>query len=160
MSLAQSIAEQLNGRKCGSGWVIPAICHNEGSTKHNLQISDGDNGKLRATCHSNNCDYRTIMEAFESCGYKPLDNFTPEQKKHFKAKASKTDLLKSFWHELHVSIGFLDRRMCDPAKLSDPLFLQMNPNFKPAKPEPEPRETQSIKRLHEITGRLLHDKFY
>ncbi len=154
MSLAAKIARQLNGRKSGNGWVIPAICHNPDSAKHNLQISDGKNGKLSAYCHSNACNYQTIMEAFELYGYKQKDVFNREQVKTFKLKKSRIELIKLLEHEIFVLSNFNNARLNSLARAADKNYMKIHPEFKTMPAEAWEREQQAIERIHQLTGEL------
>ena len=152
MSLAKSIADQLNGRKSGNGFVIPTICH--GGTGFNLQISDGYNGKLSAYCHSNCCDYQTIMQALEDGGYKPRDNFTPEQKQAFKKVTNRTELMRLLYHEMHVLLLPVEVRFFDRYKRNCREYIAAHPEYKPMPAELWEREKIAINRVHELTGKL------
>ncbi len=155
MSLAESIATKLGGRKCGNGWVIPAICHNPDSSKFNLQISDGANGKLRATCHSRGCFYRHIMVKFEDDGLKDRDTFTPQQKSRFKATQSCISISKALSLEMTITHSFLDARIGDAEKQQDRNYKNIHPEFKPLPPEAWPREAEALGRVHRLSGELL-----
>ena len=152
MSLAESIADQLNGRKSGNGFVIPTICH--GGTGFNLQISDGYNGKLSAYCHSNSCDYQTIMQALEDGGYKPRDNFSPEQKQEFKEVASRAELMRLFYREMHVLLLPVEVRFFDRYKRNSRDYISSHPEYRPMPAELWDREKIAINRIHELTGKL------
>lgn len=133
MSLAADIAHQLHGRRSGKGWVIPAICHNPDSRKHNLLISDGYNGKLSAKCFSNDCDYQTIMQSLEACGAKPQDIFTPEarqQQKIIHRKQSRLEGLNTLSYELFIVQQHLNARIENHYRSIDRAYLNQHPEFK------------------------------
>lgn len=158
MSLAESIASQLNGRKSGNGWIVRAVCHNPDSRKFNLQISDGDGGKLRATCHSNSCSYKTIMEEFEALGLKPLDTFTPHQRQQQKIYINRKQSIELLNFEMFMATKFNDSRLGDIAKNSDRNFRKLNPQFKQMPDELCERERLALERVHKMTGQRLCQK--
>jgi len=155
VSLAERIASQLNGRKSGNGWSIPAICHNPDSSKFNLQISDGENGKLTVFCHSRGCDYQSIMQTFENAGLKPRDALDPAKQKQRKAVVSRIENLKSLNHEIFVLTRFIDSRLNDRAKAQDKNYLKFNPQFRQMPGELWEREALALKRINSLTGELL-----
>jgi len=158
MSLAESIAEQLGGKKCGSGWVVPAICHDSASKKRNLQISDGQNGRLSAYCHSNGCNYRTIMRALEAQGLKPVDRLPPQNKsfrRQAKQASDRFELMRSLNFEMVVLMKFLDSRLGDRAKSQDKNYLKIHPQFVPLPSDLWDREAQALRRVGRLSGQLL-----
>jgi len=153
MSLAESIAEQLGGKKCGSGWVVPAICHNPGSKKRNLQISDGENGRLSAYCHSGNCDYRTIMRALEARGLKSVDRLTPQNTRSKKA-VQRVATLQALLHEMLVLTQFIETRLSDISKQKDKHYLKIHPEYRSMPSDLWEREQKAINRIYQFTGEL------
>jgi len=151
MSLADSIAYLLGGKRSGKGWRVPSICH--GGDGNNLYIADGDNG-LIAVDYSHGCSYKTIMEALELQGLKDKVVFTSQQKHQFKVKQSRMELMKIIWHELHVFHQIIDARMCDKAKRQDANYRKVHPEFKPMPDEPWEREIKSAKTLWKVLGEL------
>ncbi len=158
MSLAESIANQLGGHRCGDGWVVPAICHNTDSRKFNLQISDGDNGKLRVKCHSRDCGYQTIMVKLEDDGLKPRDIFTPHQRQQQKIYINKKKSIELLNYEMFRVTRYNDDRLGDIAKNSDRNYRKLNPQFKQMPDELWERERLALERVHKMAGQRLCQK--
>lgn len=142
---AESIGVAMGGKRSGNSWYVPTICH--GGDGRNLQLSDGDNGKLRATCHSHHCDYKTIMQALEDAGYKEKTPFNPDQKRQFAQKKSLYEHMQDLWHELYVMLQIYDTRMTDKALNQNAAYKAQHPEFKPMPDEPWERERQAARNV-------------
>jgi hypothetical protein len=60
MSLAQSVAAKLNGKKAGSGWVCSCPAHED--NEPSLSITDAKNGGLVVHCFGG-CEWRDVFDA-------------------------------------------------------------------------------------------------
>ena len=152
MYLAESIAHSLNGRPSGKGFRIPAFWR--GSTDLNVYIADGADGTLIAVDHSQHDDYKTMMQAFESEGLKPKDEFNGKQRQAFIQKKSRRQLMESLFHEAHILLQYLNDRSADAAKSSDSNYLKLRPEFVPLSDEPFERELEAAARAKKIIGQL------
>ena len=152
MSLAESISQTLGGRSSGKGFRIPAFWR--GSTDLNVYIEDGVNGSLIAVDHSQHDDYKTMMQAFESEGLKPKDEFNGKQRQAFIQKKSRRQLMESLFFESHILLQYLNDRAGDIAKAGDRNCLKLHPEFTPMPAEPFERELLAAIRTKKIIGQL------
>lgn len=152
MSLAESISNELGGRPSGKGHRIPAFWRD--STDLNVYIADGDNGKLIAIDHSQHDDYKTIMQALESEGFKSKDEFNGHQRDVFIQKKTRRHLIESLFFESHILLQYLNDRSADAVKSNDRNYLKLHPEFTPMPDEPFERELEAAIKTKKIIGQL------
>lgn len=152
MSLAESIAHSLNGRRSGKGFRVPAFWR--GSSDLNVYIADGADGSLIAVDHSQHDDYKTMMQAFESEGLKPKDEFNGKQRQAFIQKKSRRQLRDALQIESHITLQCLNARDGDIEKLSDGNYLKLHPEFTPMPDALWDRERLAYTRIIKIIGQL------
>ena len=152
MSLAQSIAAALSGRRTGDGWVVPTVCH--GGDGFNLQISDNPDGTMRVYCHSHGCTHKTIMQTFEDMGLKPKTEFNGKQRQAFIQKKTRRQLMESLFFESHILLQYLNDRAGDIAKAGDSNYLKLHPEFQKMPDQPFERELEAAKQTKKIIGQL------
>ncbi len=152
MSPAESISYALNGKRSGKGFRVPTVCH--GGDGLNLQLSDMPDGKLLATCFSQGCSYKEIMESLEVQGLKPKTEFNNKQRKVFVQKKNKRQLREALFIESHILLQFLSDRSGDVEKASDPNYLKLHPEFVPMSEESFDRELDAAKRTRTLIGQV------
>ena len=140
---AQSISEALGGRRSGKGFRVPAVCH--GSKNRNLHIQDGHNGKLLATCFSQGCEYKHIMETLESLGVKEKAPFKPDPVKAKSRSIHQTQ--KALTHELYILLQYTEERLNALKLITDRAYMTENPQFVLPPAEPWDRELLAVKRI-------------
>ena len=152
MSLAQSISYALNGRSSGKGFRVPAFWR--GSTDLNVYIADGADGSLIAVDHSQHDEYKTMMQAFESEGLKPTNEFNDGQRQAFIQKKSRRQLMESLFFQAHIFLQYNNDRGGVIAKSGDGKNLKLHPEFKKIPDEPFERELEAAKQTKKIIGQL------
>lgn len=150
MSLAESISHVLDGRKSGKGYRMRSVCH--GGDGKNLYLADSPDGKLKAACFSHHCEYKVIMQTLEDQGLKPKDEFSPQQKRHFKVKKSRIDMMQALWTELHILLQTLTDRLGDKQLNNDTTYKKLHPEFVPMPDELWDREIQAVKTIKGLLG--------
>ena len=152
MSLAESISHSLGGKKSGKGFRVPTVCH--GGDGFNLRLSDTPDGTLKATCFSQGCSYKEIMDSLESLSLKPKTEFTRSQCKAHIQKINKRQFREALFIEAHILLQHLNDRAGDVVKASDPAYLKLHPEFVPMPEEPFERELQAAKRTIKLIGKV------
>lgn len=152
MSLAESIAYSLGGRKSGKGFRVPTVCH--GGDGFNLLLTDAADGQLLATCFSHGCCYKQIMDALESQGLKPRKEFNSKQRQVYVQKKNKRQLQNALFIESHILMQYLSDRSGDVVKASDPNYLKSHPEFAPMPEESFERELEAARRTKTLIGQL------
>jgi len=151
MSLAASISHALDGRSSGKGFRVRSVCHD--GEHRNLYLEDTPDDKLKATCHSHHCDYKTIMQTLEGIGAKPKTEFKGKQV--FIQQKTKRQLRDALQIETHIVMQLLNIRDADRAKASDPNYLKLHPEFVPMPDDFWDREILAYTRIIKIIGQLL-----
>ena len=153
MLLAESISRELNGRRSGKGFRVPAFWR--GSTDKNIYIADGDDGKLIAVDHSHGEPYQVMMQEFENRGLKPKAELNPKQRQAFIQKKSRRQLREALQIETHITLQYLNDRDGDAAKASDPNYLKLHPEFQKMPDDLWDREMLAYTRVIKIMKELL-----
>jgi hypothetical protein len=65
---AETLAEALDGRKTGRGWMARCPAHND--REPSLSIRETDDGKVLVHCHAG-CDQEHVIAALRVCGLWP-----------------------------------------------------------------------------------------
>ena len=94
------------------------------------------------------------MQAFESEGLKPKDEFNGKQRQAFIQKKSRRQLMESLFFESHILLQYLNDRAGDIAKAGDSNYLKLHPEFTPMPDEPFEREMEAAKQTKKIIGDL------
>lgn len=152
MSIAESISHALGGRASGKGFRIPAFWRD--STDLNVYIADGTDGGLIAVDHSHHDDYKTMMQAFESEGLKPKDEFNNNQRDVFVQTKNRWQLIESLTFEVHILSQYLNDRSADATKMNDRNYLNLHPEFQKMPDESFERELEAAKQTKKIIGEL------
>ena len=151
MLLAESISNELNGRRSGKGFRVSAFWR--GSNDKNIFIADGDDGKLIAVDHSHGEPYQVMMQEFENRGLKPKTELNPRQRQAFIQKKSRRQLMQALFLESHILLQYLNDRAGDTAKAGDGNYLKLHPEFVPLPDEPFERELEAAIRTKKIIGK-------
>ena len=143
---AQFIAESLDGKRSGKGWI--ALCPSHDDRNPSLSISDGDDGKILLHCHAGCSVYQIASAAgFSLKDLFPRSNLSPQQKREYHRKQSHAEIEKALSHELNVLIQFVGWRVADRAVTKDGKFREQRPDWRPIPNEHWDRELLAAQRI-------------
>ncbi len=147
----EQIANTLNGKRSGKGFICKCPAHSDKSPS--LSISEGDDGKVLLKCFAG-CSTESIVSVLglEMKDLFPESNFTPKQRKEYKQKATKAQLWKALYHELLVLLQIVENRVTNKILDRDTKFKEARPEFEPMPDDFWDRELLAAKRVKRIIG--------
>ena len=83
---AETLAQTLDGRKAGSGWMARCPAHQDRDPS--LSIREADDGKILVHCHAG-CDQEQVIAALQSRGLWPENGAHPSKRSVSHAAATK-----------------------------------------------------------------------
>jgi len=151
MISAQTIAETLNGRHSGKGFIACCPAHDD---KHpSLSISESDSGKVLVKCFAG-CSQEAVISALRDRGIWPQPNKPLTHAKAYQRKISRDEIEAALGHELNVLIQFVCLRVADREAAQSRKFRDMRPEWRPLPDEPWDREIFAVKRIQKALEAL------
>ncbi len=150
---AEDIAGQLGGKPNGRGFLCRCPAHDDKSPS--LSVMDADSGNVLIKCFAG-CSTEDVVAALgiQMKDLFPPSDYTPQQRKTYRQKASRAQLLKALYHELLVLLQVVEKRVCGAMLARDKNYMKANPQFKPMPPEWWSRELAAAKRVKRVMGDL------
>ncbi len=150
---AEAIANLLNGKRSGRGWLCNCPAHNDKSPS--LSVTDTDDGKTLIRCFAG-CSAEAVVSSMglQMKDLFPPSEFTPQQRRTYRQKASRAQLLKTIYHEMLVLIQVIENRVTDSKLNRDAKFKGVRPEFKPMPAEFWDREQLAVSRIKQLLGQI------
>ena len=110
---AKTISDALGGKKCGNGYIMGCVAHDDRSPS--LSVTDGRNGNPVVYCHSG-CDFTDVTSELRARGLWTEFNVSPSEVARYKSKEIIVKNFRSLEHEVLVLSQFLNLRLYEPDK--------------------------------------------
>jgi len=132
---ARTICDALGGKKCGDGYIMRCVAHDDKSPS--LSVSDGRNGEPVVFCHAG-CDFLEIVSELKAMGLWAEYSASPHEKAH----RAKADDIHKLEHEILVISQPLNVRLYEPDKEKARQYLK----------QVSDREKLAAKRIIKLLG--------
>ena len=147
---ARLISDALGGRRCGKGYIMRCVSHDDKSPS--LSITDSDNGVL-VYCHAG-CAFSEISSQLRSMGLWPESTLSHDQKQHFIEKKSRYDLFHELYFEMRILNQITEARIQDYCRSRNRSYKELHPEFMPMPDEPWESEQAAAMIIRKVIGDL------